>query len=48
MRLLNPLTRRISAISMNSGTQVSAKLFMLPQLTRPRLLSAGRPPCSSR
>ena len=48
MRLLNPLTLRISAISMNSGTVVSTKLFMLPQLTSPRLLSAGSPPCNSR
>ena len=48
MRVLKPLTRRISAISMNSGTQVSTKLFMLPQLTSPRLLSAGKPPWSSR
>ncbi len=48
MRLLKPLTLRISAMNMNSGTVVSTKLFMLPQLTRPRLLSAGKPPCSSR
>ena len=48
MRLLRPLTLRISAMNMNSGTAVSAKLFMLPQLIRPRPLSAGSPPCSSR
>jgi len=48
MRLERPLTRRISAISMNSGTQVSTKLFMLPQLTSPRLLRLGSPPCSRR
>ena len=48
MRVLNPLALRISAISMNSGTVVSTKLFMLPQLTSPRLLSAGSPPCRSR
>ena len=48
MRLLKPLTRRISAMNMNSGTQVSTKLFMLPQLIRPRLLSAVQPPCISR
>src|SRR5262245_15183380 len=48
MRLLSPLRLRISAISMNSGTVVSTKLFMLPQDTRPRLLSAGKPPCNSR
>ena len=47
-RLLNPLTRRISAISMNSGTHVRTKLFMLPQLTSPRLLRLGRPLCNSR
>ena len=48
MRLLKPLKLRISAISMNSGTVVSTKLFMLPQLTSPRLLSAGSPPCRTR
>ena len=48
MRLLRPLTKRISAISMKSGTAVSAKAFMLPQLTSPRLFRAGSPPCMSR
>ena len=48
MRLLKPLALRISAMNMNSGTAVSANTFMLPQLTRPRLFSAGIPPCSSR
>jgi hypothetical protein len=48
MRLLSPLTRRISAISMNKGTQVSTKLFMLPQLTSPRLFSEGSPFCISK
>ena len=35
-------------MNMNSGTVVSTKLFMLPQLTSPRLLSAVGPPCSNR
>ena len=48
MRLLNPLTLRISAMNMNSGTAVSANVFMLPQLIRPRPLSAVKPPCISR
>ena len=48
MRPLNPLTKRISAISMKSGTAVSAKLFMLPQLTSPRLFSEVNPPCIRR
>ena len=48
MRLLKPLALRISAMNMKSGTAVSAKTFMLPQLTSPRLLSAGSPPCRSR
>src|SRR3979411_3038488 len=48
MRVLKPLTRRISAISMNSGTQVSTKLFMLPQLTSPRLLRLRRAPPPTR
>jgi hypothetical protein len=48
MRADSPLTRRISAISMNSGTAVKVKLFMLPQLTRPRLFSADQPPCIRR
>ena len=33
---------------MNSGTAVSANVFMLPQLIRPRPLSAVKPPCISR
>ena len=32
----------------NNGTAVSANEFMLPQLIRPRPLSAGKPPCISR
>ena len=38
----------ISAIRMNNGIAVSAKLFIEPQLISPMPLSAGTPPCSSR
>ena len=38
----------ISAIRMNSGIAVSAKLFIEPQLIRPMPFRAGTPPCSSR
>ena len=48
MRALNPLTKRISAISMKSGTAVSAKLFMLPQVIRPIPFSPASPFCISR
>ena len=38
----------ISAIRMNSGTAVNAKLFIEPQLINPMPLRDATPPCSSR
>ena len=48
IRKLRPECCMISAIRMNSGIAVSAKLFIEPQLISPMPLSAGTPPCSNR
>ena len=48
IRKLRPECCMISAIRMNSGIAVSAKLFIEPQLIRPMPWSEATPPCSSR
>ena len=45
MRMLRPLWTTISAISTKSGTAVSEKFSMLPQLIRPMALKLPGPNC---